>query len=189
MALQGFILPSMPQHVWNPCQSVELHKTRTFEGNSTDWATSPRQVLKSEKNAFSSHNSNQPTIRRNPGLAGALAEGDLVAGPVLDRDLVAGLGVQVDGGRWSRDVERDPEVRGRDGQLQGSDLVGRVTVGGDPVSPDDHGRDFLKQYLSEDLGAAQREHLSSSLSSPGLMLGIPKNYIILDVAEIYRWHS
>ena len=77
-------------------------------------------------------------------------------------------------------------MRGRDGQLQGSDLVGRVAVGGDPVSPDDHGRDFLKQYLSEDLGAAQREHLSSSLSSPGLMLGIPKNYIILDVAEIYR---
>jgi hypothetical protein len=85
------------------------------------------------------------TFWRNSSFERTLAKSNFIAGSIFDRNFFSGLRLEVDGGRWSRDVEGDPEVGGGDGKLQGPDLVGSVAVGSNAVGADDDGRDFLQK--------------------------------------------
>ena len=84
------------------------------------------------------------TFRWNPSFKGTLAKSNFIAGSVFDRNFFSGFCLEVDGRRWSRDVEGNPEVEGGDGQLDGPDLVGGVAVGGNAVGTDNDGRYFLE---------------------------------------------
>lgn len=69
---------------------------------------------------------------------------------LLDLDLVAGQGVNVNAGGRGSNHELDAVVLGEDRKLVGSDLVGGVTVADDTIGADDDGGDVL-------LGLAQAE--------------------------------
>ena len=62
-------------------------------------------------------------------------------GALLDGDVVAVGGCEVDGGPGGGDVEGDAVLLGEDGDAVGADLVGDVAVGGDAVGADDDGLD------------------------------------------------
>ena len=64
MALLGFFLPPLPRRVSNPCQSVELNQTRTFQGCSTNWATMPRH-----ESCQLSHKLDHQRVKRFTNLA------------------------------------------------------------------------------------------------------------------------
>jgi hypothetical protein len=84
------------------------------------------------------------TFWRNPSFERTFTESNFIARSIFDGNFFSGLRLEVDGGRWSRDVEGDPEVGGGDGKLQGPDLVGSVAVGCNAVGADDDGRYFLQ---------------------------------------------
>ena len=81
---------------------------------------------------------------------------DLGGGALLDGDLVAVRGGDVDGRERSGDVERDAVLLGEDGDGVGADLVGGVAVGGDAVGSDDDGLDACPGASAEPAMLSQR---------------------------------
>ncbi len=71
----------------------------------------------------------------------AVGVGDFGGGALLDGDVVAVGGGEVDGGEGGGYVEGDAVLFGEDGDGVGADLVGGVAVGGDAVGADDDGLD------------------------------------------------
>ncbi len=89
--------------------------------------------------------------------------GDLVGVALLDGDVRAAGAGQVEGARRGGDVERHAVVPGGDRQLVRADLVGRVTVGGDAVGPDDHHVDALLPHDLRRHVIADERHVDAGL--------------------------
>ena len=77
---------------------------------------------------------------RNHLLAGDV--GDFAGAALLDRNLVAVGGCQVDGRKRSRHVERNGMFMGQHGNRIGSDFIGHIPVPGNAVGTHHDGSDF-----------------------------------------------
>ena len=71
----------------------------------------------------------------------AVGVGDFGCSALLDGDLVAVGGGEVDGREWGCYVEGDAVLFGQDRDRVGAYLIGGVAVGGDAVGSDDDGLD------------------------------------------------
>src|SRR4030042_4726007 len=71
------------------------------------------------------------------GQASPPQGGNLRSIALLDRDILACLGVSIKGGEGGSHVEGYPMLLRQDGHGIGPDLIGYITVGGDPVCPED----------------------------------------------------
>src|SRR5439155_10965485 len=72
---------------------------------------------------------------------------DFLRFPLLDRYFVSCWKREVDRASWDGDVEGDGVFAGEDCERVGTNLVRDVSVGGDSVSPGDHGADLAVTHV------------------------------------------